>query len=271
MIKHIFADMDGTLLDENGEVTPATVAAIKQTGLPVTLVSARAPLEMAPAIQALELTEPQIAFNGGLIYQRTATGWRYISERPIVKSVARTVIDALAVHFPALSVSYYDRTNWYAPKGDQGTAFEAHLTNQSLTVTATDEVFARADSAIFKIMMITFDAAEMVAVSQYLRALQLPGISIQQSGAAYLEITSDEAKKSRGIDYILEREHLEKADTAGFGDGHNDLPMFDRVGTAIVMGNALDEIKRVATHVTRANTDDGIAYALTHYQEFLAR
>jgi hydroxymethylpyrimidine pyrophosphatase-like HAD family hydrolase len=55
MIKHIFSDMDGTLLNNRGNVSPTTVRAIKASRIPITLVSARAPMEMVPAIKALGL------------------------------------------------------------------------------------------------------------------------------------------------------------------------------------------------------------------------
>lgn len=71
MIKRIFADMDGTLLTPEGIVSDATAQAIKASHIPVTLVSARAPLEMKDAINKLGLNTPQIGFNGGLIYERT--------------------------------------------------------------------------------------------------------------------------------------------------------------------------------------------------------
>ena len=69
MIKHIFLDMDGTLLNSAGVVSANNIVGIKNSGLKATLVSARAPIEMAPAITQLGLTAPQIAFNGGMIFQ----------------------------------------------------------------------------------------------------------------------------------------------------------------------------------------------------------
>lgn len=69
MIKRIFSDMDGTLLNSKGWVSDSNAQKIRQAGLPVTLVSARAPMEMRQAIDALGLDGVQVGFNGGLIYQ----------------------------------------------------------------------------------------------------------------------------------------------------------------------------------------------------------
>ena len=60
-IKHVFTDMDGTLLASNGRVTTTNASLISKSNLPLTLVSARAPLEMREAVTVLNLTGPQIA------------------------------------------------------------------------------------------------------------------------------------------------------------------------------------------------------------------
>ena len=270
MIKHIFSDMDGTILNPDGNITDETVAAVKQSTIPLTLVSARAPLEMAATIDALSLHEPQIAFNGGLIFQPQADGVHYIDENPIATATAAAIIDQVTANLPDVYVSYYNHTDWFAGKLDAGIEFEQKLTGQTATIASREQTFAQPGFKPFKIMFITFDSQLMERLHQLLNALQLKGVAIQQSGAAYLEITSDRAKKSHGINYILQREHLTAAETAGFGDGHNDLPMLNMVGLPVVMDNALPAIKAVAKHVTKSNIENGVAFALQNFSEFNA-
>lgn len=68
-IKRIFCDMDGTLLNSEGQVSKSNATLIREAAIPVTLVSARAPMEMKDAVDALQLGGVQVAFNGGLIYR----------------------------------------------------------------------------------------------------------------------------------------------------------------------------------------------------------
>jgi hypothetical protein len=42
----------------------------------------------------------------------------------------------------------------------------------------------------------------------------------------------------------------------------NDLAMFKVSGMSIAMGNATDDVKRQATHVTASNEEDGFAKAM---------
>lgn len=54
-------------------------------------------------------------------------------------------------------------------------------------------------------------------------------------------------------------------DTYAFGDGINDLSMIMAAGHGVAMGNAVDEVKAAAEHVTSAIGDDGVARGLAHY------
>lgn len=262
MIKHIFSDMDGTLLTNRGAVTPTNIKTIKNLRIPITLVSARSPMEMTPAIKALGLTQAQIAFNGGLIFKRINQKFQFLNECSINIELAASIISAISSNFPKVSVSYYDCTSWYTSKIDYGIKYQQKLTGQKATVSPHNKVLQQASFKVFKIMIITFNAAEILKIHDMLNQLNIASISIQQSGLSYLEITSIDAQKSRGIDYILTKEKLNPDETAGFGDSYNDLPMLNRVGLPIVMDNALDEIKQVAQFVTKSNEESGVAYAL---------
>jgi hydroxymethylpyrimidine pyrophosphatase-like HAD family hydrolase len=49
---------------------------------------------------------------------------------------------------------------------------------------------------------------------------------------------------------------------ATIGDMENDLPMFAKSGISFAMGNAADNIRQHATHVTDSNERDGFARAI---------
>ena len=94
--------MDGTLLNSEGHVSSENSKAIRDAQIPLTLVSARAPMEMREAIEALQLTGPQVGFNGGLIYQ-ILDG----KVKPLLpRKTAQTILQAVRQHFPQISVSY---------------------------------------------------------------------------------------------------------------------------------------------------------------------
>ena len=48
-------------------------------------------------------------------------------------------------------------------------------------------------------------------------------------------------------------------------DIRNGIPMFNMVGSVVVMDNAMSEIKQYGSYITKSNDDDGVAYALEKY------
>lgn len=264
MQKHLFLDMDGTLLDRRGRVSLSNAAGIKKAQLPITLVSARAPIEMKEAIDALDLAGPQIGFNGGLIYQYHQNQLETIAELPLPKQAGQLLINHIQQTYPELSQSYYYKDKWLSFKKDDGINYESQLTLLEPELVSLSSYLSPTEP-LFKIMLITFDDLEMQNLKENLLQLQLEGVSIQQSGSYYLEITHQEAVKSRGIDYIMTALKLPKEATVAFGDGHNDLPMFAKVGTSIAMANAHLDVLRQATFVTTTNDKDGVAHGIWKY------
>ncbi|WP_205015685.1 Cof-type HAD-IIB family hydrolase [Streptococcus porcinus] len=263
-ISKIFLDMDGTLLNSRGRISETNAQAILKAEIPITLVSARAPMEMKEANDSLELKGLQIGFNGGLIYRYHNDQLETFSEEHIPKTEANFLIKYLQEKFPNLSQSYYFKNDWISFKTDAGLDFESQLTQLKPSILPIEK-YLNPNENIFKIMLITFDPFEMQLVRENLIQLGLEAITIQQSGHAYLEITSREAIKSKGIDYIIHLENLQTHQLAAFGDGHNDLPMFEKVGTAIAMANASEHIRKKAKLVTKSNDQDGVAYGIWQY------
>ncbi len=54
-------------------------------------------------------------------------------------------------------------------------------------------------------------------------------------------------------------------DIVVFGDGYNDIRMFEQSPLSIAMGNAVKELKCIADFVTHRSDEDGIRYACEHY------
>jgi hydroxymethylpyrimidine pyrophosphatase-like HAD family hydrolase len=55
---------------------------------------------------------------------------------------------------------------------------------------------------------------------------------------------------------------ISTAAVATIGDMQNDLAMFKKSGLSIAMGNATDDVKKRATHVTTTNENEGFAGAI---------
>lgn len=79
------------------------------------------------------------------------------------------------------------------------------------------------------------------------------------------DIVPQEGSKARGIRDVCKVFGINPARTIAFGDGLNDLEMLEQVGIGVAMGDAREQLKAVADHVTGTIEEDGIRQALVHF------
>ena len=54
-------------------------------------------------------------------------------------------------------------------------------------------------------------------------------------------------------------------ETMALGDGGNDIPIVERAGIGVAMGNANDSLKAIADYVTDSVDENGVYHALKHW------
>ncbi len=82
------------------------------------------------------------------------------------------------------------------------------------------------------------------------------------------EILPGNESKGNGIRKVVEflkAQGTKEIKTFAFGDGVNDVEMFEYCDVAIVMGNAKDSVKKHADFITTSCEEDGIKKGLTKY------
>jgi hydroxymethylpyrimidine pyrophosphatase-like HAD family hydrolase len=83
-----------------------------------------------------------------------------------------------------------------------------------------------------------------------------------RSQSYYLDVTPPGHDKGTFAEAMAKRLGIPANAVATIGDMQNDLAMFAKSGLSIAMGNATDDVKRRATHVTTTNEDEGFAGAI---------
>lgn len=101
---------------------------------------------------------------------------------------------------------------------------------------------------------------------------QIPGLAVtvvvaQRPGYNDLHITNKKATKEHAIYELEKLINVPKEQMIGFGDGHNDLHLYNAVGHKVAMGNAVSELKSKADEVIGNVDVDGLA----EYFEKLAK
>src|SRR5580700_1397668 len=94
-IKLLIADVDGTLVTQNKELTPRAIAAVdklRQAQIAFAITSGRPPRGMAMLIQPLKITTPISAFNGGLFVRPDLS---IVDSKTIPADIAPQVVKTL--------------------------------------------------------------------------------------------------------------------------------------------------------------------------------
>ncbi len=257
-LRLVVSDVDGTLVDKDKKLTPATadaVARLRAAGIAFTVISARPRSGIMPIVDTLGIDAPVAAFNGGLIFHRDG---RIDEHHVIDPTVARGVWDCL----DGLTVDrwVFADDRWYSST-DQGVHVEHErvASNQTEAIRADfTDLLDRAD----KITFVSDDPPTLKLLHERIDA-RFPGLAtVAQSQTYYLDITALAANKGAGIVALTNALGIDLQATAAIGDQFNDLPMLELAGYPIAMGNAPDAVKARAAHVSLANDQDGVAHAI---------
>jgi Cof subfamily protein (haloacid dehalogenase superfamily) len=87
---------------------------------------------------------------------------------------------------------------------------------------------------------------------------QVTSMSFSEMQKTSGEITIRGVDKALGIKKVIEFLGVNWEDTVAFGDGPNDYEMLEYVHTGVAMGNASDDLKALASLVTTPIDQDGI-------------
>ncbi len=255
-IRLLVSDLDGTLVDKDKNLTPATIAAVdrlRAAGVGFTVISARPMSGIRPLLEPLGVDGDVAAFNGGIVFRRDGT---IVSHTTIPADIARGVMDMAE----GVYTWVFADDQWYASNGDgPHTQSERRSSAQEPVVVASfDDLLDHAD----KITFVSDDEAALHALYERVHARYGKDATVAQSQTYYLDVTALTANKGDGIAALAGALDVDLADAAAIGDQANDLPMLARAGLSIAMGNAPDAVKAKAHATTRANDEDGVAHAI---------
>lgn len=81
----------------------------------------------------------------------------------------------------------------------------------------------------------------------------------------YKEIVHHKTFKTNALRDLLNQYQIPPEELIAIGDCYNDIDMLEFAGMGIAMGNAPEEVKRIANDVTLTNDEDGVCCTLEKY------
>lgn len=128
---YLISDLDHTLLNEQGRLSSRTILTVVKSQLPLMLASARMPIQMLDLINQLQLTGPQTALNGAVIFQPAVHEFRVLEQHAIPDQTAQKLQNLVKTEFPELNFTWMDAESWHVSKLDQQIETEIFLYGHS--------------------------------------------------------------------------------------------------------------------------------------------
>ncbi len=273
MIRIIYLDIDGTLRDEAQGVTAATVRALEQCragGLYIVLCTGRNPASIQADIRRLAVDG---VIAGGGCYIRL--GGRELYRRTFPRQTAADALEAAARLGLGLSVEAERRifmnkgaAQYYRAEFDRKLAGRAapDLALRGNGICYQDNIgeLDLARTPVHKICLLG-EAAPLVE-----RALAGRCQTVQRSDG-YRELLPPGCSKGSGVRLVNRTLHIAQADSLCFGDGENDLDMFEAAGVRVAVRGGCPALVRRADSLCEPPAESGIARELERRRILPAR
>jgi Cof subfamily protein (haloacid dehalogenase superfamily) len=254
----VVSDVDGTLLTKDKTLTDAARRAVQklhEAGIGFTITSSRPTIGMRFLIEPLQITLPLGAFNGSCIVDPQL---KPIEQHLIPAPAAQRALDVLN-EFGA-DIWLFTPDLWLTRNGNgEYVPHEKRAIRADPTIVAD---FAPYLGSACKIVGASADAAMLQRYELAMQQALGTQATAVRSQSYYLDVTPPGCNKGTFVQAIARRLGISLEAVATIGDMQNDLPMFRESGISIAMGNATDDVKKVATHVTASNEDEGFANAI---------
>lgn len=265
--KILFTDLDGTLLNDERQISYENRKAIKKAldQNKIIVITTGRPLPSALLlVEELGLTSEgcfAITYNGGVIYD-------CYHKKPIYK--ATLPIEHVKYIFDIarknnIHCNTYSDTHVISEK--KTLELEKYCERIKAQYEIVDNINTYLTDEPVKAVMLSLAGRDKLSKIKEEMETWCNGIVNCYFSSAYiLEFGSLEATKGNALKYLCNYLNIPIENSIAAGDEENDISMLHAAGIGVVMANASNEIKKYGDYVTtRNNNNDGIAEIINKF------
>lgn len=260
-------DLDGTLLNDEHEITTTNIASLrrlKEIGCRIMIATGRTDLLVKEYIKKLEIDAPVISCNGATI--RNPFTMEEIFKNVLEPQIVKDVIDICARDGHTYLV--YCKDCMITIPNER--AEEIQKRNERLDEDCRAEFKMNISSSqiafeheVYKVLIIEKDADKFMGLKDKFK--HISGITMCQSNKGYMDIMKAGTSKKNALKMYAEMNDIDIKDIVAFGDNYNDIEMLEFAGRAVTTENGVDEVKKMVDFISRSNNEDGVAFAIKEY------
>jgi Cof subfamily protein (haloacid dehalogenase superfamily) len=254
--KLIALDVDGTLLNDEYQLTDKTKYAVKranEAGAQIVLCTGRGPQNTIPLLAELGLEGIVITHNGAATVQSKDNS--ILHHVAFQTSEITPFIEYCRLHQAHLALCsplelYVEELNEVSIAMYDKFKIEPIIKNDA----------TKLDNAMVNLSAYT-DQTAMERIEAEWREMNSP-LSIIRSGHRFIDIMHAEASKGHALRRLAEGAGIAREEIMAIGNYYNDSEMIIYAGLGIAMDNSPEPVKLQANKTTSSNNEDGVYKAI---------
>ena len=279
--KLICVDMDGTLLNNKGEISDKNIEILRKVidkGIRVAISTGRIFTSADFYANLIGVKVPVIAANGAIIIEKDEN--RVVYKNIISEELVRTLIqlgeengvrphfytaDKVLVHSSLPDKIKSDIDKHYNRDSFEGKVVEIEEYNE------WKEMIQANKDKIIKCTFIDFNNERIDKIIDFMNKEEKLNSSYGRCNKGELgemtiiETTNGDVNKGSGVKILSDFYEIDKEEIICIGDGDNDLSMVEYAGLGIAMGNGTEKVKLLSKYITDTNVNDGVAKAIEKF------
>lgn len=259
----IALDLDGTVVDEEGKVSPEVlgeVQRVRDLGHEVMIATGRPVMGAIPVYKALGLVSNHAVCSNGAITVEFPSGRP--DEYHILSQLTFDPSPVLELVAPALPLARYA-----VEDGVEGYRFDRPFPAGTFGAKTSMVSFDELKSHPVTRVIVVSPGHDIEDFFQVVERIGLHQVSYSVGWSAWLDIAPMGVNKSTGLEIVRKTLDIDSSRVMVIGDGYNDVEMLEWAvaggGVGAAMGHASDRLKSVANRVVAPFDGHGVAEALS--------
>ena len=272
MIYKLFvADMDGTLLNDNKELSAKNIQTIKKLqdfGIKFAVATGRHDSMIKSYLKHLDLDVPVISCNGAIV--REPFSDQVFLSGALPKQQSLHVIDICKERRASFHIYghesifgenlnhkmlYYHNLNKTLPPDEQ--------TKLEIVPDCKDIVLNNSEP-LYKFLIISDRRKDMLDIIEHISKIE--DLTVCQSMPMLCDVMKEGISKAYALQKLSESLGIKRREIVAIGDQYNDIDLIEYAGLGIAVANAEDALKGKADIVTISNNnEDAVSEAIERF------
>lgn len=262
------ADMDGTLLNSQKEISQENVSAINRAlelGKTVIFSTGRCIAELEDFLALFPKMRYVLCESGACVFDRAEN--RAIYLRPFEPELAKTILDyarkqdvmpqVLVGNHSVMSISDVHNLHHF-----QMEHYQRHFDRTGLL---TDDAYAYVEKAGWNVEKICLYHTSPESRAESIRQYEHLPVAMALAETTSLELSPLGVDKGVGLEILCQHLNIPIEATIAVGDSFNDLSILKKAGLAVAVDNAVEPVKAVCQAVVADNDHHGVREAIETY------